>query len=124
MVLGQGNTREPGCFSVSRAHHCQLKHTTSQSVLFPRLTGSYPPREPIKVEPKARPLVAPSMSEATPDRSEGIVAWCELHADPSQLSEFLQSSLAAEAAPTAILYAAKRHLRLVMNRLIVYVNYP
>jgi hypothetical protein len=53
---------------------------------------------------------------------EGILTRSTLHADPTKFGEFFQGSVSAEPTPPTILYTAKRHLRLIVNRLIVYVN--
>ncbi len=53
---------------------------------------------------------------------ERVLARCSLHADPTQLREFLQRSVASESTPATILHSPKGHLRLIMNRLIVDVN--
>jgi hypothetical protein len=53
---------------------------------------------------------------------KGILTRGALYAHPTELGEFLQGSVSAEPTPPTILYTAKRHLWLIVNRLIVYVN--
>jgi hypothetical protein len=60
--------------------------------------------------------------ESEPLILKGIVAWGALHADPAQLGELLHRRATAKPTPSAFLDSAKRHLRLIMNGLIVYMN--
>src|SRR5277367_1357571 len=44
-----------------------------------------------------------------------VVGWSAADCDPAQLGEFFEGGFAAEAAVTAVFYAAEGHLRLVVN---------
>lgn len=56
-------------------------------------------------------------------KSERILARSALKADPAEFRELSYRGPVFEPTPSAIFHTPERHLRLVMNRLIVYVNY-
>ena len=113
------------CSCTLRPVNCSLRHESydlrqaSKSLRPERLEKSTDSNYVHKViyAPIPRPYSHPGNI-----KSEWILTLGKLHA-PAQFGKLFQCGLTAEPTPTAILHAAKGNLRLIMNRLIVYMNY-
>ncbi|ABA49037.1 hypothetical protein BURPS1710b_1050 [Burkholderia pseudomallei 1710b] len=107
----------------SRAIASTCAAFTSTSVTSCPHSASNPPNsEPIAPAPSIAILNAVISIVAIV--SERIVARSRLHGDPAQIGELGDARLAAEVAEAAVLHAAERHLRLVVNGRPVHVADP
>src|SRR5918996_6303551 len=103
-----------------------LRHGSAEYLVSPLRSGCVSCRTGVQVGalPQAcfsrRRTSQTSLAEALAGKRSGTA----LHGDPSEFGELLDRRRATETAPSAVLNSAERHLRLVVNRLVVDVDDP